>query len=224
MKIDGQRPGPTRSTTSKTSALTGSEQKTEVKFKAAQAKAKRDGVDTLTEEDIKGLSSERIKQLRGTSASSPDPTAPAASSRGGPAKGCAGSQWRRGDATSVPTRSPWRTVGGSKGRAPPGQIVPKGCIAPRASASAEARFVVVWWVAHPRGGLMWLLIAAVFLMTVVSKTMGKKWGKWHSDPKKQTLPVCYARNWRRGRDSNPRDGCPPTHFPGVRLRPLGHPS
>ena len=30
--------------------------------------------------------------------------------------------------------------------------------------------------------------------------------------------------WRRGRDSNPRDGYPPTHFPGVRLRPLGHPS
>ena len=28
--------------------------------------------------------------------------------------------------------------------------------------------------------------------------------------------------WRRGRDSNPRDGCPPTRFPGVRLRPLGH--
>ena|GEM_PF-3550043 len=28
--------------------------------------------------------------------------------------------------------------------------------------------------------------------------------------------------WRRGRDSNPRDGFPPTHFPGVRLRPLGH--
>ena len=28
--------------------------------------------------------------------------------------------------------------------------------------------------------------------------------------------------WRRERDSNPRDGFPPTHFPGVRLRPLGH--
>ncbi len=28
--------------------------------------------------------------------------------------------------------------------------------------------------------------------------------------------------WRSGRDSNPRDGSPPTHFPGVRLRPLGH--
>ncbi len=32
----------------------------------------------------------------------------------------------------------------------------------------------------------------------------------------------YIPGWRRGRDSNPRDGSPPTHFPGVRLRPLGH--
>ena len=31
-----------------------------------------------------------------------------------------------------------------------------------------------------------------------------------------------TEGWRRGRDSNPRDGCPPTRFPGVRLRPLGH--
>ncbi len=28
--------------------------------------------------------------------------------------------------------------------------------------------------------------------------------------------------WRRGRDSNPRDGFPPTRVPGVRLQPLGH--
>ena len=35
------------------------------KFEAAQAKAKRDGVDTLNKEDIEGLSSEQIKQLRG---------------------------------------------------------------------------------------------------------------------------------------------------------------
>jgi hypothetical protein len=28
--------------------------------------------------------------------------------------------------------------------------------------------------------------------------------------------------WRRGRDSNPRDGCPPTPLAGERLRPLGH--
>ena len=31
-------------------------------------------------------------------------------------------------------------------------------------------------------------------------------------------------SWRRGRDSNPRYGFPYTHFPGVRLQPLGHPS
>src|SRR5436305_11708561 len=29
-------------------------------------------------------------------------------------------------------------------------------------------------------------------------------------------------SWRRERDSNPRYGCPYTHFPGVRLQPLGH--
>src|SRR3546814_10307053 len=31
-------------------------------------------------------------------------------------------------------------------------------------------------------------------------------------------------HWRRERDSNPRYGSPYTHFPGVRLQPLGHPS
>ncbi len=30
------------------------------------------------------------------------------------------------------------------------------------------------------------------------------------------------RCWRREWDSNPRDGCPPTRVPGVRLQPLGH--
>jgi hypothetical protein len=40
-------------------------QKTDVKFKAAQAKAKRDGVHTLTQKDIEGLSLAQIKQIRG---------------------------------------------------------------------------------------------------------------------------------------------------------------
>ena len=31
-----------------------------------------------------------------------------------------------------------------------------------------------------------------------------------------------SSKWRTDRDSNPGDGHPPTHFPGVRLRPLGH--
>jgi hypothetical protein len=35
------------------------------KFEAAQAKAKVEGVHTLTQEDIKGLSLEQIKELRG---------------------------------------------------------------------------------------------------------------------------------------------------------------
>jgi hypothetical protein len=37
----------------------------DAKFKAAQAKAKLEGVHTLTREDIEGLSLEQIKQLRG---------------------------------------------------------------------------------------------------------------------------------------------------------------
>jgi hypothetical protein len=37
----------------------------EAKFEAAQAKAKLEGVHTLTQEDIKGLSLEQIKELRG---------------------------------------------------------------------------------------------------------------------------------------------------------------
>ncbi len=32
----------------------------------------------------------------------------------------------------------------------------------------------------------------------------------------------FVRSWRRERDSNPRDGSPPTRVPGVRLQPLGH--
>jgi hypothetical protein len=38
---------------------------TESKFKAAQAKAEKVGVQELTQEDIEGLSAEQIKQLRG---------------------------------------------------------------------------------------------------------------------------------------------------------------
>ena len=37
----------------------------ETKFKAAQAKAEKLGVDELTSEDIEGLSQEQLKQLRG---------------------------------------------------------------------------------------------------------------------------------------------------------------
>jgi hypothetical protein len=37
----------------------------EAKFKTAQAKAQKNGVETLTQEDIEGLSIEQIKQLRG---------------------------------------------------------------------------------------------------------------------------------------------------------------
>ena len=45
-----------------------------------------------------------------------------------------------------------------------------------------------------------------------------------------TRPRCAAKrletgdNWRRERDSNPRDGYPPTDLANQRLQPLGHPS
>jgi hypothetical protein len=62
----GPRSGPTPSKTVKTEVLAAAvEQKSEAKFKAAQAKAQRDGVETLTQKDIEGLSLEQIKQLRG---------------------------------------------------------------------------------------------------------------------------------------------------------------
>jgi len=53
------------SATAKTGAITASKQKMEAKLKLAQAKAKRDGVASLTKQDIEGLSPEQIKQLRG---------------------------------------------------------------------------------------------------------------------------------------------------------------
>src|SRR5262245_29370454 len=37
----------------------------EAKFKAAQAKAKREGVDSLTREDIEGLTPDQLKEIRG---------------------------------------------------------------------------------------------------------------------------------------------------------------
>jgi hypothetical protein len=46
-------------------ALDVAGQEAEAKFKAAQAKAAKVGVENLTERDIDGLSFEQIKQLRG---------------------------------------------------------------------------------------------------------------------------------------------------------------
>ena len=44
----------------------------------------------------------------------------------------------------------------------------------------------------------------------------------HTEPPKSAKLLFYInKKWRTVRDSNPRDGFPPTHFPGVRLRPLG---
>jgi hypothetical protein len=62
-----RRPTPVRSATAKTgpAAVTPVKQDPNAKFKAVQAKAKRVGVEQLTQKDIEGLSFEQIKQLRG---------------------------------------------------------------------------------------------------------------------------------------------------------------
>ena len=62
---DAQRAGTLPSATAKSGGMTASRPKKEAKLKLAEAKAKRDGVASLTQEDLKGLSPEQIKQLRG---------------------------------------------------------------------------------------------------------------------------------------------------------------
>ena len=61
-----RRPTPARAATAKTKPIAAPvNPDPDARFKAAQAKAKRDGVETLTQKDIEGLSFEQIKQLRG---------------------------------------------------------------------------------------------------------------------------------------------------------------
>jgi hypothetical protein len=61
-----RRPAPTRSATANTGpAAAPGKQDPNAKFKAVQAKAKRVGVEQLTQKDIEGLTYEQIKQLRG---------------------------------------------------------------------------------------------------------------------------------------------------------------
>jgi hypothetical protein len=60
------RPVPTRTATAKAGpAAAPVKQDPDARFKAVQAKAKRVGVERLTQKDIEGLSPEQIKQLRG---------------------------------------------------------------------------------------------------------------------------------------------------------------
>jgi hypothetical protein len=60
------KPAPARVKTAKAVApAPTAEQKSATKFKAAQAKAQRDGVHTLTQKDIEGLSVAQLKQIRG---------------------------------------------------------------------------------------------------------------------------------------------------------------
>jgi hypothetical protein len=60
----GPRPGAKRSTPVKI-RTDNVEQELVAKFKAAQAKATKVGVENLTKEDIDGLSSAQLKELRG---------------------------------------------------------------------------------------------------------------------------------------------------------------
>jgi hypothetical protein len=53
------------SATRKMGTLAGTDQTAEAKFKAAQAKAAKVGVEKLTKEDINGLNNAQLKQLRG---------------------------------------------------------------------------------------------------------------------------------------------------------------
>jgi hypothetical protein len=62
---NNRQTGPISTKAAKTETPTSAAQKVGAKFKAAQAKAKRNGVQTLTQADIEGLSSDQIKQLRG---------------------------------------------------------------------------------------------------------------------------------------------------------------
>ena len=63
------KPAPARAKTVKTAKTAPSAptpaQINQAKFKAALSKAKRDGVHTLTEKDIEGLSTAQLKQIRG---------------------------------------------------------------------------------------------------------------------------------------------------------------
>jgi hypothetical protein len=51
------------------------------------------------------------------------------------------------------------------------------------------------------------------------------WAKKDFSGETDANQAVKQHRWRMGRDSNPRDdSSPSTHFPGVRLQPLGHPS
>jgi hypothetical protein len=59
-------------------------------------------------------------------------------------------------------------------------------------------------------------------LSIREKSQARGPDKIRRDRHASTKSAAQGRGWRRERDSNPRDGYPPTHFPGVRLRPLGH--
>ena len=97
----------------------------------------------------------------------------------------------------------------------------------RRSPQVSDRKVHVGW--NP----LWLLVAVRQFEEIdvpqgasLAKLL-RSFGRRPTPPSASRWPATRARQgdgWRRGRDSNPRYGFPYTHFPGVRLRPLGHPS
>ena len=64
--VAAYRPRPSAKQSTPVKIRTGNvEQELEAKFKSAQAKATKVGVENLTKEDIDGLSSAQLKELRG---------------------------------------------------------------------------------------------------------------------------------------------------------------
>lgn len=59
------RPSPRWAAVKKKPRTSGAKPDPQAKFKAAQAKAAKVGVENLTKEDIEGLTLEQIKDLRG---------------------------------------------------------------------------------------------------------------------------------------------------------------
>ena len=74
------------------------------------------------------------------------------------------------------------------------------------------------------GGVSTLARARTVRQLSVFRMAGGLAGSFQPRINNPDISCAYWRDWRRERDSNPRYGLPYTHFPGVRHRPLGHPS
>ena len=80
---------------------------------------------------------------------------------------------------------------------------------------------------HPRGQEGWPRCAGAVAGGAAPERPDKAMDTFPANSTKQSNRVSpasagTASEWRRRRDSNPRDGSPPTPLAGERLRPLGH--